>query len=349
MIEIDGADGGGQVLRTALALSALTGEAFELTNARGDRPEPGLRPQHVAAVELVANCCDADVEGAAEGAETVRFEPGPLSGGRVESAVGIAASVTLRFDAALPLALGLDEPLTVVAAGGTDVKWSPTFAHYARVKLPLLARFGLDAAAERERPGFYPAGGGRARLRLAPSELRPLALADRGDLEAVELYSLAAESLADGEVAERQAAAAAERLDDAGLPASVESVGYAETNSPGSALLVRGVYARTLIGIDALGERGKSAEAVAADAVAAFRDRHGGAGAVDEHAADQLLAFLALAGGRMRVPRVTTHLETNAAVLRRFGLDVEIGNGDDCEEDGEEGGITVTSDGSDGI
>ncbi|MFC6730183.1 RNA 3'-terminal phosphate cyclase, partial [Natronoarchaeum mannanilyticum] len=204
MIELDGAEGGGQIVRSALSLSALAGEPFRIENVRGARDDPGLKHQHHAAVELVAEVCDADVEGAELDAETLTFDPGQPSGGQYEVDVGTAGSVTLVFDAVLPLAVTIDEPLAVTISGGTDVEWSPPIDYYRRVKLPVLRRHAVDAAVDVERRGFYPAGGGVATLTVDPSDPAPIDLTDRGERHGVRLYSVASEELTDADVAERQ-------------------------------------------------------------------------------------------------------------------------------------------------
>jgi len=324
MLEIDGSEGGGQVLRTALSLAAITDTPFRIEEIRGSRPNPGLRPQHLTAVEVVAELCDATVEDAELGAESITFEPGGEWHTDLAADVGTAGSVTLLLDAVLPVAATLEEPVTVEATGGTNVKWSPTVEYLQQVKLPLLARYGLDASVAVERTGFYPEGGGRVTLDTRPSALRAIELGTRGDLEAVEVHSIASESLAEQEVAERQADRAEELLVAADCPATVERVENVESDCPGSSLLLRGVYDDTIVGVDELGEPGLPAEDVAQQAVDAFERVHESPGAVDGHMADQLVVFLALAGGAVRIPAVTDHVETNLALVQQFGSDLAL-------------------------
>jgi RNA 3'-terminal phosphate cyclase (ATP) len=327
MVEIDGSAGGGQILRTALTLSMLSGESVTVSDVRGDRPDPGLGAQHLTAVEVAAAVSDATVRGAELGSETVEFDPGEPTGGCYEASVGTAGSLTLVFDTVLPLATRLDEPLSLSATGGTDVKWSPTMGFCRRVKLPLLREHGVAAAIDVHRPGFYPVGGGRATLHLWPSSVSPLTLDGvthrEGTLRA-RIYSLAADSLADADVADRQADEAERELSKLGLEPVHREVTRAAADSPGSSLVVRLDGDGTLAGFDARGEKGKPAEAVAGDAVAdlaAFRET---GAAVDHHLADQLLVFLALSGGRVVAPRVTAHVETNLAVCEAFGYDLSV-------------------------
>lgn len=357
VLELDGADGGGQLVRTALSLAAVTGEPFRMENVRGGRSEPGLRPQHLAAVSAVATACDATVEGDEQGSETLVVEPGDLAGGTVAVDVGTAGSLTLVFDALLPLATALDEPLAVAATGGTDVKWSPPTDYYRRVKLPLLRERGFAAAVDLDRRGFYPAGGGAATLHLYPSSPPPLSLPDRGGPTGWRVHSVASADLADASVAERQVEGATERLvgdgeeadrpsdpdsssdhgspsdsdspSDDGPPVVERSATYAETDSTGTAVVVRADCGATAAGFDALGEPGRPAEDVgraAADAALAFA---AGGAAVDRHMADQVVVLLALCGGRVRIPAVTDHVETNRELVGAFGFDVRVEETDD--------------------
>ena len=328
MLTIDGGEGGGQILRSALALAAVTQRAVEVTEVRGNRPEPGLKPQHLTVVETLADLCDATVEGASPGADELTFDPGEVRGGRVSAEIGTAGSVTLLFDAVLPLATTLSEPLSVTATGGTEVKWSPPLAAHQQVKLPLCRAFGLQAAVERERTGFYPAGGGRATLHLGPSSLSRLSLTDRGPLRGARIYSRESATLAGQDVARRQADAAESRLESADIEVLETVTATAATDSPGSALTVVLEFEQTRAGFDALGEQGTPAEDVAADAVADATSFVAGEAAVDEHLADQLLVFLALAGGEMTIPRVSSHVETSLGLLQKFGFEVAVEKGE---------------------
>ncbi|WP_323172129.1 RNA 3'-terminal phosphate cyclase [Natrialba sp. PRR66] len=335
--ELDGASAGGQFLRTALTLAILEREPVHITNVRGDRSTPGLRHQHLAVLETLAELAAADVSGAELGSETVEFSPGRerLAGGDYAVDIGTAGSVTLLFDAVLPLATELESPLSLTATGGTDVAWSPPLDYFRRVKLPLLRQFGLAAACEWSRRGFYPDGGGQATLRLAPSTLEPIELTDRIRPTAIRVQSTEAAALADRNVARRQAEGALERLDARDRDCDCELVERSATtvasDCPGSAIVLRiddggrgGDESTTsLAGFTALGERGVPAERVgenAADAANRFLD---GTAPVDQHMADQLLVFLAIAGGRVRVPAVTDHVETSCALLESFNVPIE--------------------------
>lgn len=312
------------MVRTALTLSALLGEPFRIENIRGARPNPGLRPQHLTAVRAMADICDAQISGAEVDATSMTFRPGALEGGSVEVDIGTAGSITLLFDAVLPLATGLEGSLTISATGGTDVKWSPTAAYFEEVKLPLLEPFGLQASVSFDRTGFYPAGGGHGTLRLEPSSLQPIDLTDRGSYVGARISSKASRVLEQRSVAERQADAAAEVVSGADLEIREQSTAYVDTYSTGSSIGIELEYEDSRAGFDALGERGKPAEAVGRAAAEAALSFNAGRAAVDDHMADQLLVFLALAGGEVLIPRVTEHVETGRCLLAAFDVDIKL-------------------------
>lgn len=324
MLTIDGRPGGGQILRTSLCLSAIEQTPFTIEKIRGSRPEPGLKPQHLATIRTVATLCDAEVTGSTLGSTELAFEPGPLRANSIDIDIGTAGSMTLLFDAVLPIAVGIEDVIVLMATGGTDVKWSPSMAYFRRVKLPLLARFGYLGSVEVERTGFYPEGGGRASLTIEPATIEPIQLLDRGLLDQVDVCSKASEGLAKQEVAERQAQRAALLLEREDIPVRNTAVDHVESTSDGSALLVRADYQGSVVGFDALGERGKPSEAVAEHAVSRFLDFHHGEASVDTYMGDQILVFLAIAGGQVRAPRLTDHLESNVSVIEQFGYNLEI-------------------------
>lgn len=361
MHTLDGRDAGGQFLRRALTLSALENESVRLEHVRGDRPTPGLANQHLAALETMADICEADVTGAELESQTVEFHPSTasgVSGGEYRVTVGTAGSLTLLFDTLLSLASRLESPLSVTATGGTDVKWSPPVDYLQRVKLPLLRRHGLQAALEVERRGFYPAGGGRLRLQVGPSTFQPLGLEQRGRLTGIAVYSTEADSLADANVAERQAGGALERLQK-GPPSGVSDAGdngddtvpiwkraetTAQTQCPGSAIVIGLEFADDsgpekpgsaterhlpLAGASALGESGKPAERVGEEAADEALEILETPGTVDRYLADQLLEHLAIGGGHLRIPHRTAHVETSLRLLEAFDYTIDSKEDDD--------------------
>jgi RNA 3'-terminal phosphate cyclase (ATP) len=324
---LDGGEGGGQLVRTALSLSAVTGEPFRMRHVRRTRANPGLQAQHCAAVEAVAAACNAETSGIEVGSESFTFEPGEdvgddededdlVLGGSVSVEVGTAGSVPLVFDALLPVAVALEEPFTARLEGGTDAKWAPPFDYFRHVKLPVLQAHGVDADVTLDRRGFYPRGGGKATLTVEPSTLDPVELTERGDRESLTAYSVAEESEADDEVAQRQAEAAPETAD--------VRTEYVEADCSGSAFVLAAEYEDARAGFAELGEMGVEPETVGENAVERFEAFEDVDAAVDEFLADQLLPVLAVAGGEVRAPEVTTHVETCVDLLAEFGYDVAV-------------------------
>ncbi|MFB6095150.1 MAG: RNA 3'-terminal phosphate cyclase [Halodesulfurarchaeum sp.] len=254
--EIDGSAGGGQLLRWALTMSAVTERSFEMHGIRGARDTPGLRPQHVAAVEAIGALTEATTEGVEVGSERITFRPTRRPYGSVSVDIGTAGSIPLVFDTVLPLAAAIEDPVSVTATGGTDVKWSPPIDYTRHVKLPLLSDLGIDAGIEVERRGFYPKGQGRARLTVEPSEVTQVDITERGGIEKVSVHSVASTDLRDASVADRQAATAEDELRGR-VKAPVEtSVSYDETASTGSVIVIAARFRDAAAGFNALGDPG---------------------------------------------------------------------------------------------
>ncbi|AHG03552.1 RNA 3'-phosphate cyclase [Halobacterium sp. DL1] len=327
---LEGSSGGGQLVRTALSLSAVTGEPFRMRHVRRARANPGLQAQHCAAIETVAAVCNAETDGVEVGSESFTFEPDAIEaeddeelvfGGSTSVEVGTAGSVPLVFDALLPVAVALDEEFTARLEGGTDAKWAPPFDYFRHVKLPLLAEHGLDAETTLDRRGYYPRGGGKATLTIRPSTLDALDVTERGDRQSLTAYSVADDDSTDAEVAERQLQ---------GVPEDAEQqADYGEADCSGSALVLAAEYEHSRAGFGELGEMGVEAETVGEKATERFEAFEDGDAAVDAHMADQLLPFLALAGGEIRVPEVTSHVETCIDLLAEFGYELTV------EQDGD--------------
>lgn len=314
-------------MRSALTCSLLTGQPVTVTDVRGDRSNPGLRHQHVAAVRLVDDLTTGTVTGAEVGAAEITVEPGQIDRRTIEIDIGTAGSITLLFDTILPLALALEWPVQVRARGGTDVKWSPSMQWYRDVKLPLLREWGLAVAVDVDRCGFYPTGGGIATLTIAPSNPGPLILRDRGELDRLSLTSLATEGLADADVAERQLASAVETLESVGYQVADRTTRYVTAASPGTAFIASARFESSRAGFDTLGEKGTPAETIGERAIEQFLSFMQTAGAVDSHLADQLLVPLAVTGGVVQLPEITDHLTSNVELLRSFGFDIGIDSG----------------------
>jgi RNA 3'-terminal phosphate cyclase len=213
MIVLDGSqgEGGGQILRSALALSLCTGAPFRIDNIRAGRPRPGLMRQHLTAVQAATQVGNAETTGAAVGSRSLTFRPGKLRAGDYTFSVGTAGSATLVLQTVLPALVTADGPSRLVIEGGTHNPASPPFDFLDRTFLPLLARMGPRVCAKLERPGFYPAGGGRISVSIEPAPLIPLVLERRGEIRACRARAIVANL--PRLIAERELACLAKRLD----------------------------------------------------------------------------------------------------------------------------------------
>jgi RNA 3'-terminal phosphate cyclase (ATP) len=348
-IVLDGSqgEGGGQILRTALSLSTITGTPFTITNVRANRLKPGLRPQHVEAARAAARIVDAELSGDRVGGARLEFRPRRAPApGEWTLDVGTAGSTPLLLQTiSWPLALaGGTSSLTL--RGGTHQDHAPSFHYLALVWAPAVARLGFKLALELQGAGFYPEGGGEftARIELA-HPMPPLDLRHRGTLLDVEVVSVVGGL--GYEIADRQASRALRALRGAGIAAQAQRVPVPARLSKGGHVLVVSTFERTRSGHGAVSARERTPEQVADDAVNAFRAHLAGGGAVDRHLGDQLLLPAALSAAglvpsppgvvpatRYTVAAITRHLTTNAAVIRRF-LDVEISILGREEEEGE--------------
>ncbi len=324
LVPIDGdqGEGGGQILRSALTLSAVTGQGFEMRRVRARRTRPGLRPQHLAAVRAAAMGCRAEVHGAFDGSPDLRFVPGEVTAGDFDFDIGTAGATSLVLQTVLPVLATHAEPSRVTICGGTHVPRSPSYHFLARHWAPVVERLGLHARVVLERAGFVPRGEGRLRAETS-AWTRPstLDLTRRGSLR--EIRGLSAAARLKGDVARRQSEAARTLLWEQRRLESHWDVLEMPAASPGSCLQMEGVFENGRAAFALLGERGVRAEVLgerAARRLLGFLDEE--EACVDPWLADQLAVPLALAGGggRLTTSEVTLHLETAAAVLRRFGI-----------------------------
>jgi len=331
MIEIDGSrgEGGGQIVRTALALSLATGQAFEIRGIRAGRGRPGLQRQHlasVAAAATVGGLTLADVEGASLGSSRMVFRPGSPRSGDYRFIIGSAGSTTLVFQTVLPALLGCEGPSIVTVEGGTHNDMAPPFEYLDRTFLAALRKMGARVEATLERHGFYPAGGGRfsARMEGGPGgegtlALKPVDWLERGAL--TEGEAIVVGSRLPDHVFSREAETLRKLL---GWPASRIRVETVESAGPGNVILVDQPAEHAGAVVAAVGRKGRPAEEVAKAAAAAWRAWAEADVPVDGHLADQLLLPMALSGGgRFRTTPPTLHTRTNIGVIRHF-LPVEI-------------------------
>jgi RNA 3'-terminal phosphate cyclase (ATP) len=320
MITIDGSmgEGGGQILRTSLALSLVTGEPVRLQRIRAGRKKPGLRRQHLTCVQAAAEVGGARVEGDALGSMELTFRPSTVRPGQYSFAVGTAGSATLVFQTVLPALLVADAPSALVLKGGTHNPMAPPFDFLARSFLPLVDRMGAQVEASLTRPGFYPAGGGRFEVRVTPApmgRLAPLHLRDRGEPRTRQATALV--SRLPRHIGERELARVGTQLGWPDSELAVELV--PDPRGPGNALLCALEYEHVTAVFSGFGEKGVRAERVADGVVARVERYLQSSAPVCRHLADQLLIPMALAaGGAFRTLELTDHTTTNLDVIQRF-------------------------------
>ena len=315
-VRIDGSkgEGGGQMLRTSLSLSAAYGKPFEMLNIRANRDKPGLKRQHLTCVRAVAQICGAQVEGDEVGSMRLSFKPGQITGGTYQFDIGTAGSVTLVAQTVIPVLLRANEPSTDTITGGTHVPFAPIWEFFAETYLPELRRMGARVEAELEQCGFYPAAGGVVKLRIWPYdetkrparyELTDLGAYVGGTVEGV--VSHIPRSIAEAEVG-----IVGNQLRDLALERVVREV------------------------ISAIGTYGKSRKSVANEVAHQIRDFVKAGKACEKHLADQLLVPLHLFIGKhqewsdrwqdfinvdawsLAIQKETSHYTTNQLVISAF-------------------------------
>ena len=317
MIVIDGSqgEGGGQILRSSLALSMATGTPFRIDQIRAQRKKPGLLRQHLTAVQAATEICGAETLGASLGSARLDFKPGKVKPGEYTFAIGSAGSATLVLQTVLPVLLTASGPSTLVVEGGTHNPFAPPFDFLVRAFLPLIERMGARVNARLERHGFFPAGGGKAVFEIEPaSKLTRLEISERGETRRKQARALVANLPVS--IGERELSVVREKLgwDDACLRA--EKV---PSNGPGNALLIEIESGCVTEVFSAFGERGRAAEDVARAAVDEARAFLSAEVAIGGHLADQLMLPMALGcGGRFLTSELSMHSKTNMDVIRLF-------------------------------
>lgn len=342
MINIDGSygEGGGQIIRTAVALSAVTGTEVTISNIRSNRPKSGLKAQHMTAISTAADMTGARVSGLKPGSTDLTFSPVDISGGHYNIDIGTAGSITLLLQCLVPVASAAQEPVSLDITGGTDVAWSPPIDYMAHVLLPVLSAMGFKCSIELYRRGYYPRGGGRVTAVIHPSALRAVDLDKETETDAKKegemekdtekeigkewggrkvkgpriVAGISHSSNLPPHVMQRQADAAKQALEKAGYSSSIDTR-LSSFPSTGSGITLWCGHT----GGSALGKRGLPAEKVGMAAAGEIITELGSRAAVDVHLADQLIPYIGLAGGgSFTVREVSGHIRTNIWVVEQF-------------------------------
>jgi RNA 3'-terminal phosphate cyclase (ATP) len=323
MVRIDGSmgEGGGQILRSALALSLLTGRELSMSRIRGGRRKPGLLRQHLTALGAAVEVGSARAEGAALGSTELRFIPGRVRAGRHVFSVGTAGSATLVLQTVLPALITAASASNLTLEGGTHNPFAPPFDFLERSFLPCIGKMGPKVTCTLKRPGYYPAGGGRFTVTIEPVErLTPLTMNERGGLR--QKRARAVVSRLSPRIARRELAVVQKMLD--WPEEALETVEEHRSTGPGNYLALELAYENVTEVFSGFGQRGVPAEDVAGGVVREVREYLATDAPVGRHLADQLLLPMAMAGrGSFRTLSPSEHALTNMEVIRHF-LDVEI-------------------------
>lgn len=313
-------EGGGQLLRTAIALSALTGIPVCLHSIRARRDPPGLAPQHLAAVRAVATLCSARCEGLVLRSTELTFTPAPLRSGEFNFDVGTAGSVALVLQALLPIMAAMPVSYRLTVTGGTDVRAAPPLDYLREVLLALLARMGSHIRLVTHRRGYYPRGGGIVEAISAPAELRPLRLPAPGRL--LTISGLAHVAGLPAQIAERMRAAALAPLGGTPVSATCDTsvLDRDAAIGRGGAVVLWADHAQTVLGAGRVAERGVPAETLGTAVGTELAADLASGATLDRHAADQMLIYCALARGESHflTRELTPHAHTAMWLLDQF-------------------------------
>ena len=347
MIEIDGAfgSGGGQILRTAAAFSVITKKPCHILNIRKNRPKPGLAVQHLLGVQALAKLCNGKLEGDFLGSQDLKFYPhtnfgvgvwpGEIGPKELNKAGGVppdilndtlnikietAGSITLILQTLVLAGLFSTGEIKINFDGGaTDTFFSPTIDHLRYVFLKNLEKVGVKVQIDILKRGYYPEGGAKVKVIIFPFPLKNFDAIERGGLKKILAISGAATSLRDKKVAERQMAGVREIIGKLKLPIE-EKIEYYDTDCPGSQICLIAEFSNSLLGVDNLGKLGKRAEDVGKEAATELLKEEKSGACLDKHMADQILPYMALAGGKSQVTvsEITEHCQTNMWVIEKF-------------------------------
>lgn len=346
MIEIDGSqgEGGGQIARTAMALSCLTGKIFKITKIRKGRTQPGLKSQHLEAINALKQICGAKTNEVELGSEELHFIPGKIKGGHYEIDIKTAGSITLLLQALLLPSMFASSKVTLKIRGGTSGKWQASVDYLQNILLPHLRKFVEKIDLKIIKRGYYPKGGGLIEIEISPKikvknfsdiekfldqleEITRINLTEQGKLEQIKGIVNCSRELQQWEVAERIKMSSENELKKLNCPTDIR-MEYADSFSNGGEVVLWSKFSKEgeidlqnpiILGGDALAEKGKNSEQVGKEAADELIKEIRSEGCVDKHLADQILVFMALLpGSKVKVSEVTSHCKTNKDIIELF-------------------------------
>jgi RNA 3'-terminal phosphate cyclase (ATP) len=327
MLEINGSygEGGGQIVRSAISLAAVTGTPVRITQIRANRNKPGLARQHITAIHAVAELCNGEYTPLRPGVDTLEFTPGKLELDKKDYLfdMGTAGSITLVLQACMPLLAFRDTQgeVEIKIRGGTDVNWSPPIDYFTLVFLENLKRLGIFTVVTVNKRGYYPKGGGEVSLRMqldkeiTDRNYRKLNYTARGELK--EITGVVTSRMLPDHIPHRILQATTEKLKPL-APINIQLDSSAQGFSAGTGIVVVAKYEGGNIGASALGVKGLPAEQVGANAATALKTELEGSGVVDIYAADQLIPYLAILHGTITVREISLHTKTNLWLVEQF-------------------------------
>lgn len=324
MLQIDGSygEGGGQILRYAVALSVLTKKSLEIANIRAKRSNPGLRAQHHTAISCMKSLCNADVEGLSIGSSKLLFSPRDIQPGEYKFDIGTAGSITLVYQACILSSLKTTKPITIRLTGGTDVKWAPSWDYFTHVFLPLIQIMGIKTDAQLIKRGYYPKGGGEAVLTIHPvKKLQPLQLGGKQDFNEIKgIIHIA--NLPD-HISKRMKHAAMKVAVKNNLQSSIQ-IDKTTSVSLGTGITLWSKSNSTVLGSTFLGEKGITSEKIGEDAANQLIKEIKIGSTIDTFAIDQILPYMVLTRDESvcKVRDLSNHTKTNMWLLKYF-YDVE--------------------------
>ena len=318
LILIDGSylEGGGQIIRTSVALSAITGKPCKIFNIRKNRKNPGLQAQHLKGIEAAARVCDAELKNAKIGSDWIEFIPKKIKSGNFSIDIKTAGSLTLFLQTLLPMCIHADKEIILEVIGGTDVEWSPNVEYFQEVFCRNIEKMGVEIETEILKYGFYPKGGGRIKVKIKPCrKLKPWVCLERGNVKRYDIRSIVSKSLEKSKVAERQIEGAKKIIPKF----DCEYFEYVETLSTGTAVHIHAHCDNSVLGSTFLGRIGKPAEKIGEDCALHLKKQIDSNACLDEHMADQILIYMALAeNSKISFAEITNHCRTNMWVIEKF-------------------------------